>query len=152
MAFRYSTKLFNDFLTTMKTDLAAGVIQFYSGSQPTSADAAITGTLIGTTTLAGGSWTAGTSTNGLNFATAASATIDKATAEEWRFTCTTAGTIGWGRFIGNPVDSGGVSVVLPRIDFSVGISSGDCQMAKVTYAVGETGVIQTFTVPLTNLS
>lgn len=152
MAFRYSTKLFNDFLTTLKTDLANGVIQFYTGAQPTSPDAAVTGTYLGKATLAGGAWTAGTATNGLNFGTVGSAAVDKATAEEWKFVCETAGTIGWARFVGNPVDAGGSSTTLPRLDFSVGIASGDAQMAKVTYAVGETGVIQSFNIPLSNLS
>ena len=150
MAFRMSTKLFNDFLTTMKTDLANGVIFFYTGAQPTSPDAAVSGTLIARASLSGGAWTAGTSTNGINFGTVASASVDKATAEEWKFVCTTAGTIGWGRFVGNPVDAGGASTTLPRIDFSVGITSGDCTMSKVTYAVGETGVLQNFIVPLSN--
>lgn len=158
MAFRYSTRLFHDFLNSVvKADLAAGVINFYSGAQPASPDAAATGTLIGTATLNGGAWSAGTSTNGLNFGTVVdtgggAASIDKASAETWKFVCATAGTIGYGRFIGNPVDSGALSTTLPRIDFSVGITSGDAQMSKVTYAVGETGVIQSFTIPVTNIS
>lgn len=152
MAFRYSTKLFTDFLTTLKTDLADGTIYFYTGSQPSSPDAAVTGTLLGQVTVGGGAWSAGSATNGLEFGTAASASISKAAAEEWKFVCTVAGTIGWGRFVGNATDAGGSSTTLPRIDFSVGITSGDMTMTKVTYAVGETGVIQTFTIPLSNIS
>jgi hypothetical protein len=158
MAFRYSTKIFHDFLNTaVKTNLAAGVINLYSGAQPTSPDAAPTGTFLGRATLAGGAWTAGTSTNGLNFGTitdtgGGAAAMDKASAEEWRFVCSVAGTVGWGRFVGNPADAGAVSTTLPRIDFSVGVTSGDAQMSKVTYAVGETGVIQSFNIPVTNIS
>jgi len=158
MAFRYSTKIFHDFLNTaVKTNLAAGVINFYTGAQPASPDAAVTGTFLGKATLAGGAWTAGTSTNGLNFGTitdtgSGAASLDKATAEEWRFVCTVAGTIGWARFVGNPTDAGGVSTTLPRLDFSVGVTSGDALMSKVTYAVGETGVIQSFVIPVTNIS
>lgn len=153
MAFRYSTGLFNSFLAALQTDMADGVIKFYTGSQPTSPDAAATGTPIGTVTLAGGAWTAGTATNGINFGTPAGATIEKDPAEEWKFTAEAAGTIGWGRFVSNSAsDTGGASTTLSRMDFSVGITSGDCTMTKVTYAIGETGVIQTFTIPLSNLA
>ena len=153
MAFRYSTGLFGSFLATLKTDMADGVINFYTGSQPTSPDAAVTGTYLGRATLAGGAWTAGTATNGLEFATPSGATIDKATAEEWKFVCEVAGTIGWARFVSNSAsDTGGASTSLKRMDFSVGITSGDALMTKVTYAVGETGVIQSFTIPLSNIS
>lgn len=163
MAFRYSTRLFNRFLTEIKTELANGKIMFYTGSQPADPNDAPTGTLIGEVTLSGATWTAGSASAGIEFGTAASATLDKASAEEWKFTCSTAGTIAWGRFIANTTagsgslsaaDTGALdsSGTFPRIDFSVGITSGDCRMTKVTYAVGETGVIQTFTIPLTNLS
>ena len=152
MAFRYSTKLFNEFLGQVKTQLADGVIHFYSGAQPASPDNAVTATLISTVTVAGGAFTPGSPTNGLEFGTVANAALDKAAAEEWKFTCVNAGTIGWGRFVGNAVDAGAQSAVLPRIDFSVGITSGDMRMSKVTYAVGETGVVQQFLIPLTNIS
>lgn len=153
MAFRYSTGCFNSFLTALKDDMANGVINFYTGSQPTSPDAAVTGTYLGRATLAGGAWDAGTATNGLEFAAPSGASIDKASAEEWKFVCTTAGTIGWARFVSNSAsDTGGSSTTLKRMDFSVGITSGDCLMSKVTYAVGETGVIQSFNIPLSNIS
>lgn len=155
MAFRYSTNLFDEFLTTLRTELANGVINFYSGSQPATADAAITGTLIGQTSVGAGAWTPGSPTNGLNFdaVVAESASISKAAAEEWKFDVDNAGTIGWGRFISNSVsDSGGELKTVARIDFSVGITSGDCRMSKVTYATGETGIVQSFTIPLSNIS
>jgi len=153
MAFRYSTGCFDSFLTALKSDMADGVIKFYTGAQPTSPDAAVTGTYLGKVTLAGGAWTAGTATNGLEFGTPGSAAIDKASAEEWKFVCEVAGTIGWGRFVSNSAsDTDGSSTALKRMDFSVGITSGDCLMSKVTYAVGETGVIQSFNIPLSNIS
>lgn len=153
MAFRYSTGCFNSFLTKFKTDIANGSIAFYTGAQPTSPDAAVTGTYLGRATLAGGAWVAGTATNGLEFDAPVLAEIDKAAAEEWKFVCEVAGTIGYGRFVSNSAsDTGGASTSLIRIDFSVGITSGDCLMSKVTYAVGETGVIQSFNIPLSNIS
>ncbi len=151
--FRYSTGVFNAFLKTLKTNMADGVIKFYTGSQPTSPDAAVTGTYLGKVTLAGGVWNAGTATNGLEFDAPSGATLTKAPAEEWKFVCETGGTIGWGRFVSNSAsDTGGSSTSLNRMDFSVGITSGDCQMSKVTYAAGETAVIQQFTIPLSNIS
>ena len=153
MAYRFSTGLFNALLGTLKTQMADGVIYFYTGSQPTSPDAAPTGTLMGKVTLAGGAWNAGTATNGLEFDSPSGATIVKAPAEEWKFVCDTGGTIGWGRFVSNSAsDTGGSSTTLPRMDFSVGITSGDCRMSRVTYAAGETAVIQEFTLPLSNIA
>lgn len=163
MAFRYSKRLFNVFLGGVKTELANGVIHFYTGAQPASPDAAPTGTYLGSATLAGAAWSAGSAAAGLEFGTVDDAAVDKATAEEWKFTCSTAGTIGWGRFIANTTagsgslsaaDTGAVdsTETFPRIDFNVGITSGDCLMSKVTYAVGETGVIQSFDIALSNLA
>ena len=153
MAWRYSTGAFNSLLTTLKTDLTDGVIKFYTGAQPTSPDAAVTGTYMGKVTIAGGAWTAGSPTNGLELDTPSGATIEKVAADEWKFVCETGGTIGWARFVSNSAsDTGGSSTSLVRIDFSVGITSGDCLMSKVTYAAGETAVIQSFTLPLSNIS
>lgn len=161
MAFRYSTKLFTDFLAQLKTDLGNGVINLYSGAQPASPDSSIGGaTLIGQVTINAGSWADGTTTNGLTFNTPSSAQILIATGAVWKFTCINAGTIGWGRFVGNSstagltIDSGLVdsTFVHPRLDFSVGVTTGDAQMSKITYAVGETGIIQNMTITLSNLS
>lgn len=167
MAFRFSTKLFNAFLSTLQTQMAKGEIQFYSGPQPPSPDSAPTGTLIGVVTVNGGVWAAGNAANGLSFGTPTSAVLNKASGETWTFTCSTPGTIGWGRFIANTTAGSGslgagspdvgaadspATATFPRMDFSVGITTGDCLMTKVTYAAAETGVIQTFSIPFTNIS
>lgn len=158
MAFRYSPGIFKGFLdgSNLQTLLADGSIAFYTGSQPASAYAAVTGTLIARVTESGGAWVAGTATNGINFGTATATTtganIDIDPAESWDFEAVAAGTIGWGRFVGNPTDAGGTSTTLPRIDFSVGITSGDMLMAKTTYAIGEQGTVQQFKIPLSNIS
>lgn len=163
MAVRFSKKIFNDQLTALKTALANGVIHLYSGAQPTTPEAAPTGTLIGSIQLSGGTWAADSATYGLEFGTAAGGSISKASAENWLFTCVTAGTVGWGRFIANTITGSGslssadtgaldTTETFPRIDFSVGITSGDMTMGKVTYAVGETGAVSSFTIPLSNIS
>jgi len=153
MAFRYSTFLFNQMLGELKTQMADGVIRLYTGAQPLNADAAITGTLIGEVTIAAGAWAPGSATNGLEFDAAVGATIDKAAAEEWKFAAVAAGTIGWFRFISNAVaDDSSQLTTVSRLDGSTGITTGDMRMSKVTYAIGETGIIQTFTIPLTNIN
>lgn len=156
MAYRYSTALFVDFVNAIKTGMADGVLMFYSSSQPSGGpDAAPTGSYIGKATLAGGAWTAGTATNGLEFGTAvavgnSSATINKASAEDWRFVCENAGTIGWCRYVGNPVDNNSVSTTLRRIDMSCGVGSGDLMLTRLTFAVGESLSVSDFLLTLGN--
>lgn len=150
MAIRYSTKLFNAMLSAVDTQLTNGVIKLYTGAQPASPDSPATGTLIGTVTLAAGAFTPGTATNGLNFATPVLNVMGKESAEEWKFIAVADGTIGYGRFVGNATDSNGTSTALPRLDFSVGITSGDARTGKVTYATGEPGVIQSFDLTQSN--
>ena len=125
----------------------------YSGSPPASPNAAVTGTYLGRVTKAGGHWDAGTATNGINLATPTLNVITKEPAEEWKFVCEVPGTIGWGRFVGNPVDAGGASDTLHRMDFDVSLTGGgaSCTMTLITFTtVGQTGVVQTFNLPLTN--
>ena len=153
--FRFSSKIFSDFLTNLDTTMANGSIAMYSGSPPASPDAAFTGTFLGRVTAGGVGWTAGSPTGGINTAAPASGTptMSKEAAENWVFTCSTTGTIGWGRYVANPTDAGGASTTLPRMDFDVGLtgSGAACTMTKVTFTtVGETGTVQTFTLPFTN--
>ena len=54
-----------------------GVIEIYTGTQPASADAAVSGTLLGTMTLASGAFTPGSPTNGLTFAEPANGAVAK---------------------------------------------------------------------------
>lgn len=59
MTLRLSTKLCNNLAGTtgFAATFANGVIDVYTGTQPASADAAATGTLLGTITQASGAWT-----------------------------------------------------------------------------------------------
>lgn len=152
MAFRYSTGLFNAIQAAIKTQMDGGSIELYTGSQPASPDAAVTGTLIARVTLNGGAWSQGTLTNGLVFDTPSGANMDIPAGAVWQFTAIADGTIGWGRFRANPVDSGSSSTTLKRMDFSVGTTTGDMKMSKVTYQTGETGLIQDFLIPLSNVA
>jgi hypothetical protein len=157
MAFRYSPQVLFDFANNeLKTAFANGSIAAYTGAQPADVSLAPTGTFLGRFTLAGGAWAAGSPTNGLNFATpvadALGAIMTKSLAEEWRFVCSVAGTIGWCRFVANPADPGAVSLTHHRIDLSVGVSSGDLQIPKLTYAVGEVAVVSSCVITLRNVA
>jgi hypothetical protein len=157
MAVKYSTGVLNRLLGKNGTDSGADglrgiftncTIKFYTGAQPITADSAPTGTFLGSVTIAGGTFTPGTATNGLNFGSPVSGVLSKASAEDWKFKGEVAGTIGWFRILGNGVDTELSSTTLPRIDGSVGITSGDLQSASVTSVVTGTITIDTFSVAM----
>ena len=145
MTVRLSTQLRNNLAgsTGFSGSFANGVIEIYSGSQPATADAAVTGTLLGTVTLASGAFTPGSSTNGLTFAAASGGAVAK--SGTWSFNGVAAGTAGWFRFKGNATDAGAISAVLPRMDGSVGVSGADLNIGNVTIAVGAPTTIDSFT-------
>ena len=142
---RLSTKLRDNLAGTtgFASTFANGVIEIYSGSQPASADAAVTGTLLGTVTLNSGAFTPGTATNGLTFAAASGGSVSKSGV--WSFNGITAGTAGWFRLKGNGVDAGGVSTTLPRLDGSIATSGGDMTISNLNITVGAPNTVDTFT-------
>lgn len=111
-----------------------GVIEIYTGSQPVSADAAVTGTLLGVMTLGSGAFTPGSPTNGLTFAPASDGVVSKIGV--WSFVGIAAGTAGWYRFKGNGFDAGLASTTLPRMDGSCATSGADLNISNITVAVG----------------
>ena len=121
---------------------ANGVIDVYSGSQPVNADAAVTGTLLGTVTLNSGAFTPGTATNGLTFAAAAAGAVAKSGV--WSFNGVAAGTAGWFRLRGNAADNNALSTTLPRLDGSVATSGADLNLSNITIATGAPSTIDTF--------
>lgn len=143
MAFSYSTgfvhKIFNNtangglgFAEIFKD----GVIEVYSGTRPVNADAAVSGTLLGTVTVNGGAFVAGQSTNGLEWGTAADRAIDKASAETWQFTAGASGTATWFRIKGNATDAGSSSTSLPRIDGTISAFGGDATLSDTNIVSG----------------
>ena len=145
MTVRLSTGLRNNLVgaTGFASTFANGVIDVYSGAQPVTADAAATGTLLGTVTLNSGAFTPGTATNGLTFAAAAAGAVAK--SGTWSFNGVAAGTAGWFRFRANAVDAGAVSAVLPRLDGSIAVSGADMNLSNITIAVGAPNTVDTFT-------
>lgn len=114
-----------------------GILEVYSGSRPTAADNAVTGTKLGTITLGGGAFAAGTLTNGLRFGTATDGSIDKPAADVWQFAGLAAGTATWFRILGNATDAGASSTSLPRIDGSIAAFGGDATLSDTNITVAK---------------
>lgn len=142
---RLSTKLRDNLAGTtgFASTFANGVIEIYSGAQPASADAAVTGTLLGTVTLNSGAFTPGSPTNGLTFAAASGGAVNKSGV--WSCNGVAAGTAGWFRLKANATDAGGASTTLPRLDGSVAVSGADMNLSNITFAVSSPVTVDTFT-------
>ncbi len=145
MTVRLSTKLRDNLAgaTGFAATFANGMIEVYSGTQPVSADAAVTGTLLGRITLGSGAFTEGSPTNGLTFAAPASGSVSK--SGTWSFNGIAAGTAGWFRLRGNATDAGATSTSLPRLDGSIATSGADMNLSNIVIAIGAPNTIDSFT-------
>lgn len=129
-----------------------GCIEIRSGSQPVSADAAATGTLLARVTKDGGGWAAGSYTNGLKFQLIQRYMVAD-TSQNWRVAGAATGTAGWFRLLANPYDANLMSLTAPRIDGSIRIvgSVEDAQMhlynLNITAATNTPFVGWAFTIP-----
>lgn len=121
----------------IKGALNLGFINIYSGPQPLTADAAATGTLLGTVSVnAGGT--------GLTFDASVGGTISKAAAETWKFLGLAAGTAGWFRFYpaaGNPANNSSTEA---RLDGSCGSSGADMNLTNIAITVGAPNTVDVF--------
>lgn len=126
-----------------------GILRIYSGTQPTSADAAKTGTLLTEITLGSGAWVAGAPANGLEFGLASAGVIAKETPV-WSGTGLVAGTAGWYRLYANATDAGALdsSYEYPRIDGSIGTSGAQLNASSTSIAVGATITVDSFQIML----
>ena len=122
---------------------ANGVVEIYSGVQPLTADTAVSGTLLGTVTLASGAFTPGVSTNGLTFGAASAGVISK--SGTWSFNGAVAGTAGWFRLKANAADSGILSTTAVRLDGSIAVSGADLNLSNISIAVSAPNTIDSFT-------
>lgn len=146
MSIKLSTGLRNGMLnaTGFKEAFANGIIEIRTGPQPTDADAAVQGTLLGTFTVDAGAFVAGVSTNGLTFDAPAAGVISKAAAENWQLVGVAEGTAGWFRLKGNGVDAGASSTTLARMDGSIANSGADMNMVNTAISVGTPVTCDTF--------
>lgn len=150
MTIRTSTGLKNAMLgeVGLKASLADGIIRIYSGAQPTTADTAITGTLLLEVTVDGGAFAHGSPTNGLEWDTPTAGTISKPAADTWKGSGITDGVAGWARFCANPLDDGTASTTLARLDMSVGRGTGDLQLSSVNIATSAPTTVDVATLRL----
>jgi hypothetical protein len=141
---RFSTGLRNNLagLLGFSASFNRGVIEIYTGTQPPNADAAVTGTLLGTVTLNSGAFVPGSPTNGLTFANPSAGSITK--DGTWSFVGIANGTAGWFRFKANAVDAGSLSTTAVRMDGSVAASGGDMTLSNIVVAVGAPNTCDTF--------
>lgn len=126
-----------------------GVIYIYSGSQPLSADNAVSGTLLGVVSVDALPFSFGSPDNGLNFDPPVAGTVAKAADEDWRFEGITNGTAGWFRLMGNAADNLASSTTLPRMDGSIGTSNADLNLSNISVSAAAPNTIDVFqfTVP-----
>jgi hypothetical protein len=155
MALKFSTGLKNQLFNAIKGEIAAstyslknGVIYVFSGSQPATADAAATGTLLMTVTVGSGAFAHGTATNGLDFAAPAAGVMTKDAGEVWSGVGLAAAgtgiTAGWFRHCGNPADNLGVSTTLPRIDGRISTSGAEMSLSNLTIVEGASTTVDTY--------
>ena len=150
---RLSTGLRNGLLGGSAGDnfqdlFSGGVLRLYSGSQPSDADYAESGTLLAEITLAGATFTPGaSSTNGLTFDDPADGVIEKAAAEAWQGDGIADGSVGWFRFYAS-VRTLGASSSAIRFDGAVATSGGQATMVNTSVIIGIANIVSAFSVTL----
>lgn len=133
---------------SLKDIFKDGIIEIYSGAQPSSPDDPVSGTKLIRLTVASGAWVAGAFGNGLEFEDDPTEGELEKDSDVWSGAGLAAGNAGYFRFVGNPADAGGASTVLPRIDGSVGITGADINMPTTAIEVGATYTLDTFKLTL----
>jgi hypothetical protein len=111
-------------------------INVYSGTQPTSADDAPSGTLLCTFYSDGAA-------TGLEFDDAASGVISKKSTETWSGTAVASGTAGWFRLY-QAGDGGASSTTDCRLDGACATSGGQLNMSSLSISSGAVQTISTF--------
>ncbi len=149
MTLRLSTKLRDNLAgaTGFAATFANGIIEIRTGTQPATADAAATGTLLGTVTLASAAFTPGNTLNGLTFAAASGGAVSKTGV--WSFNGINAPspglTAGWFRLKGNAADNDALSTTLPRLDGSIAVSGADMNLSNITIVTDAPTTVDSFT-------
>jgi hypothetical protein len=118
-----STGLKAAFLASFPTQFNGGAIYIYSGTQPASAQAAPTGTLLAVVSKNGLAWTLGSATNGLQFEATNGGFVVPAVATPFVLKGVADGVAGWARLICKD-DTLAVSSTLPRVDCAVNSPDG----------------------------
>lgn len=140
---RFSTGLRDYVLGTgsFKGALASCFIDVYSGAQPASADAAPTGTKLGTYSVNHDGVTGGT------WGTPSAGVMDKATAETWQMVGAVAGSAGWFRFR-LAGDLGTTNTTDIRMDGAIASSGADMDRSDTSVVVGKIYTLDAFPMDL----
>jgi len=121
-----------------------GIIAVYTGTQPTSANDAESGTLLGYYTVAGGAFVPGVNTNGILLADAVSGTLNgvpgalvglHSTMTNVKCTPLVSGTAGWVRFYDNAMVTG-ASTTAVRFDMACGVGTGEFRLSSQNFTAG----------------
>lgn len=137
MTIKASTGLRNRMLDTgsLKSRLALGFIKIYTGAEPATADAAVTGTLLSTISVSG----TGT---GLSLDAAASGGALSKSAEVWSGPIVATGVAGYYRYAAAG-DTGVSSTTEERIQGSVGLAGADLNLSSVSLTTNAAASAQT---------
>lgn len=137
MTTKLSTGLRNKMLDTgsLKSRLALGFIKLYSGAEPASADAAVTGTLLCTISVSGNG-------TGLSLDTSAASGVLAKSAEVWSGAIVATGVAGYYRFSAAG-DTGAASTTEERIQGSVGLAGADLNLSNTTLTTNASLTAQT---------
>ena len=122
------------------------VLDIYSGSQPTGADSAETGSKLVSITLSSGAFTSGEDTNGLNFGEVSSGVLSKEAGEVWSGLGIVSGTAGWFRVYDNSYTTG-TSTSAVRFDGNIATSGAQFNISNT--AITKDGTTTVDSVALT---
>lgn len=145
MPLRLSTGLVNKLMDTasFKATFALGFIDIYTGTQPTSANDASTGTKLVTISVGG----TGT---GITFEAAATdGILEKTASETWQGTASSGGTAGWFR-LREAADAGtALSTTACRVDGAIATSGAQMNLGSLTVTNGAPFILTaaSFTLP-----
>lgn len=134
---------------SLKDVFKDGVLEIYSGTQPATADAAKTGTLLLRITRNSAAFVSGAVANGLEFGTPVAGVIAKNSTEVWSGIALASGVAGWFRLYANATDLGGADTtpfLYPRIDGNIATSGAELNMSSTAITVGATTTIDTFAI------
>lgn len=109
----------------------------YTASQPATADAAATGTLLVTVSNA-------STATGFTFEESASGVVAKSTSETWSGSIAETGTAAWARFYQDGDDPTQISTTMARFDCTVGTSGTDIIVGSTTCTQGLVFTINAF--------
>ncbi len=108
-----------------------GVLDIFSGTQPTDADTTESGTKLVRITLSSGDFVAGTAANGINLGIATDGVIGKDSDETWSGVGIVAGNAGWFRLYDNTATTGASNSAI-RLDGAIATTGAQMSMSNTT--------------------